>query len=43
VSKTILISGQPLKLALDAYYNAVRPKADEETWLLQFTATFLLR
>jgi hypothetical protein len=41
LSKTIAVSGQPLKIALDAYYNAVRPKADEETWLLQFTVTLL--
>jgi len=32
---------QPLKLALDAYYNAVRPNAGNDTWLLQATLTFI--
>ena len=40
-SKVIRIGDQPIKLGVDAYYNAVRPKADEETWLLQCTVTFL--
>jgi hypothetical protein len=40
-SKVIKIGDQSLKLGLDAYYNAVRPKADQETWLLQLTLTFL--
>jgi hypothetical protein len=30
-----------LKLALDAYYNAIRPNAGNETWLLQATLTFI--
>jgi hypothetical protein len=29
-----------MKLDLDAYYNAIRPKAANETWLLQVTMTF---
>jgi len=41
MSKTIPIGDQHLKLAIDAYYNAIRPKADEETWLMKFTVTFL--
>jgi hypothetical protein len=42
LSKVVQIAGQDVKFAVDAYYNAVRPKADEETWLMQFTVTFLL-
>jgi hypothetical protein len=41
VARVVRLGGQPVKLALDSYYNAVRPKANEETWLLQFTLTFL--
>jgi hypothetical protein len=29
-----------MKLDFDAYYNAIRPKAGNETWLLQVTLTF---
>jgi hypothetical protein len=38
--KAFQLSGQPMKLDLDAYYNAIRPKAANETWLLQVTLTF---
>jgi len=41
VSKTTPIGDQHLKLAVDAYYNAIRPKADQETWLMKFTVTLL--
>jgi hypothetical protein len=41
VSKVIRIGNQPLKLAVDAYYNAIRPKAGFDTWTLQFTLTLL--
>ena len=34
------LDGQPIKLDFDAYYNAIRPKAGNETWLLQVTLTF---
>jgi hypothetical protein len=37
----IRLGDQPVKLSLDRYYNAIRPKAGEETWLLQFTMTFV--
>jgi hypothetical protein len=30
-----------LKLDVDAYYNAVRPEADRDTWLLKTTLTFM--
>jgi hypothetical protein len=39
--KVIRLGEQPIKLDLDAYYNAIRPKAGNETWLLQVTLTFL--
>jgi hypothetical protein len=32
---------QPIKFGLDAYYNAIRPKAANETCLLQVTLTFV--
>jgi hypothetical protein len=38
--KAFQLNGQPVKLDLDAYYNASRPKAGNETWLLQVTLTF---
>jgi hypothetical protein len=38
--KAFQLGGQPMKLDLDAYYNAIRPKAANETWLLQVTLTF---
>ena len=31
----------PLKLGLFAYYNAIRPNADEDPWQLQVTLTFI--
>ena len=41
-SKTTHFGELPVKLAVDSYYNAVRPKAGSQTWLLQLTVTFLL-
>jgi len=38
--KAFQLGGQLLKLDFDAYYNAVRPKAGNETWLLQAKLTF---
>jgi hypothetical protein len=39
--KGFQLGGQPMKLELDAYYNAIRPKAGNETWLLQAKLTFV--
>jgi hypothetical protein len=41
LSKTFRLGEQPLKLALEAYYNAIRPNAGNDTWLLQATLTFI--
>ena len=41
VAKTMRLGEQPVKLAVDAYYNAIRPEANHETWLLKTTLTFL--
>jgi hypothetical protein len=41
VSKTFRIDDQPLKLAFDSYYNAIRPVAGQQTWLTQVTLTFV--
>jgi hypothetical protein len=38
--KAFQLGGQPLKLDFDAYCHAVRPKAGNETWLLQAKLTF---
>jgi hypothetical protein len=38
--KVVRLGEQPIKLDLDAYYNAIRSKAANETWLLQVTVTF---
>jgi len=38
--KAVRLGEQPIKLDLDAYYNAIRPKAGNETLLLQVTLTF---
>jgi hypothetical protein len=37
--KVVRLGAQPIKLDLDAYYNAIRPKAANDTWLLQATMT----
>ena len=39
-AKAVRLGEQAMKLELDAYYNAVRPKAGNETWLLQAKLTF---
>jgi hypothetical protein len=38
--KVIRIGAQPVKFDVDAYYNAIRPKAANETWLVQVKLTF---
>ena len=38
--KALHLGEQPIKLDFDAYYNAIRPKAGNETWLLQVKLTF---
>jgi len=38
--KAFRLGEQAIKIDLDAYYNAVRPKAAHDTWLLQATLTF---
>jgi hypothetical protein len=43
VSKVVRVGQQPIKLAIDSYYNAVRPSAAKQTWLTQLTVTILLR
>jgi hypothetical protein len=40
ISKTVRISDQPIKFDVAAFYNAIRPKPDNDTWQLQFTITF---
>jgi hypothetical protein len=40
-AKVVRLGAQPIKLELDAYYNAIRPKASNETWLLQAALTLL--
>jgi hypothetical protein len=38
--KAFRLGEQPMKLDLDAYYNVIRPKAGNDTWLLQATLSF---
>jgi len=38
--KAFQLDGQAMKLDFNAFYNAVRPKAGNETWLLQVKLTF---
>lgn len=40
-SKTSRAGGQPLKIALESYYNVVRPVAGQQTWQAQVTVTLL--
>jgi hypothetical protein len=40
-AKVVRLGSQPIKPELDAYYNAIRPKAGNELWPLQATLTFL--
>src|SRR5262249_22957618 len=39
--KLVRLGGQPIKFDLNAYYNVIRPKAGNNTWLLQFTVTLV--
>jgi hypothetical protein len=41
LSKIVHLGEQPIKLELDAYYNAIRPTAEKDTWVLQATLTFI--
>jgi hypothetical protein len=41
ISKAFRLGGQPMKLAVDGYYNAVRSQAGNDTWTLQVTLTLL--
>jgi hypothetical protein len=41
LSKVVRIGAQPVQFALAAYYNAVRPTASRETWLVQATITLV--
>ena len=41
MSKVVRLGELPLKLGLFAYYNAVRPNADQDPWQLQATLTFV--
>ncbi len=40
--KVVKIGAQPIKLSLDAYYNALRPQGTGPVWTAQFTMTFLV-
>jgi hypothetical protein len=38
--KAFHLAGQAMKLDFNAFYNAIRPKAVNDTWLLQVKLTF---
>jgi hypothetical protein len=39
--KLFRVGGQAVKIDLDSYYNAIRPQAGKETWLLQLKLTLV--
>jgi len=39
--KLFRVNGQAVRVDLDSYYNAVRPQASNETWLVQLKLTFV--
>jgi hypothetical protein len=39
--KLFRVDGQAVRVDLDSYYNAVRPQAGNETWLVQLKLTFV--
>jgi hypothetical protein len=41
IGKVVRLNEQPVKFSFAAYYNAIRPQADNATWLIQATMTFL--
>jgi hypothetical protein len=41
IARTFRLDSQPVKLEVSSYYNAIRPQAGNETWLLQLTLTLL--
>lgn len=41
VGKLFLVGSQPVKLAVDGYYNAIRARASQDTWIAQVTLTFV--
>ena len=40
-AKAVRFGDQRVNLALNSYYNVVRPNANQEKWLLQFTVTWV--
>jgi hypothetical protein len=40
VGKAFHLGGQAMKLDFNAFYNAIRPTAGNDTWLLQVKLTF---
>ena len=41
VGKLFQVDGQAVRVDLDGYYNAIRPQAGNETWLIQLKLTFV--
>jgi hypothetical protein len=41
ISRLFRIGMQPVKLAVDGYYNAIRAQASQDNWTLQVTLTFV--
>ena len=41
IEEVVRLGGQRMKLSVDAYYNAIRPTAGNDTALVQVTLTFL--
>jgi hypothetical protein len=41
IGKVVRFGDQPVQFEVDAFYNAIRPQADNDTWQLQLTMTFI--
>jgi hypothetical protein len=41
VGKLFRPGGQPVKLSVDSYYNAIRAQASQDTWIMQVTITLV--
>jgi len=39
--RLLRVGEQSVKLAIDAYYNAIKKKGGNDTWVTQLTLTFL--
>jgi hypothetical protein len=41
IDKILRLGEQRIKLSVESYYNAIRPQAGNQNWLVQVTVTLL--